>query len=121
MGVKNEAKKRRDMGFPATAKRLDVRWKECPSNLARALHQALHSQDSTYLNDVKLVAAADGGCFQANQMVLASASPFLKQLLLELKEEEPVLVLTGVKAQTLQDFGAESSRETATWGEGRAW
>lgn len=92
------------MGFPATAKRLDVRWKECPSNLARALHQALHSQDSTYLNDVKLVAAADGGCFQANQMVLASASPFLKQLLLELKEEEPVLVLTGVKAQTLQDL-----------------
>ena len=94
------------MGFPAqtkqvTSKRLDVRWKECASNLASALHQALHTPT---WNNVKLVAASDGGCFHASQMVLASASPFLKQLLLELKEEEPVLVLTGVKAQTLQDL-----------------
>lgn len=95
------------MGFPAqtkqvTSKRLDVRWKECASNLASALHQALHTPT---WNNVKLVAASDGGCFHASQMVLASASPFLKQLLLELeKEEEPVIVLTEVKAETLQDL-----------------
>ena len=85
--------------------RLDVRWKECAQNLASALHQAFYAQT---WNDVKLV-VDNGTCFQASQMVLASASPFLKQILLErnlnhAEGEEPVILLVGVKATTVQDL-----------------
>ena len=89
-----------------TQAQLHVRWKECGSNLASALSYAFHHPT---LNDVHLVASEDGQLFKANPLVLASASPFLKSLLLEASPdsacgEERVLLLVGVSGATLQDF-----------------
>ena len=86
-----------------TQAQLHVRWKECASNLASALSDAFHHPT---LNDVHLVASEDGQLFKANPLVLASASPFLKSLLLEAPDmgEETVLLLAGVSGVTLQDL-----------------
>ena len=79
-----------------------MRWKECASNLASALSYAFHHPT---LNDVKLVASEDGQLFHANPMVLASASPLLKSLLLEASDsDEPVILLVGVRGATVHDL-----------------
>lgn len=80
---------------------LHVRWKECGSNLASALNEAFHG---SALNDVRLVVTG-GVTFQASKMVLASASPFLKGLLLaSLEDDDPVIVLADVNPTAMQDL-----------------
>lgn len=86
---------------PLTPERLHIRWKGFASNLLTSLETI---QDAT--TDLWLVAAKQK--FRAHRLILASASPVLRNLLLELSangaEQDPVLILDDVDSQTLQDL-----------------
>jgi hypothetical protein len=85
--------------------RLYIRWKGFNTNMIGALETMASCRQPMADANVRL-ATNSGAMVSAHQLVLAAASDFLKTLLLETTDEQPIIILDGVPEETIQDLAS---------------
>jgi len=79
------------------SEKLSLRWNDFQENINVAFGSL---RDDKELSDVTLV-CEDGQQFEAHKVILATSSPFFKNMLIRNKHQHPLIYMRGVKSEDL--------------------